>query len=164
MLRVSYVYGVEAVDLGRCPPGVATKLRSVVSSDAPRKGRSDPARGLLRRCSSSGPPGYHGPVPDDALNPPETAPVPLSRAELDEWYTARLLSLEQIAVLAVERLGVPVSKTKVREWLLALGIPRRSFAQAARARATKRQAAMTYAQAEGLAPNGQLRLSLGEEE
>ena len=104
-------------------------------------------------------------MPDDALNPPEALnpsaaarDVPLSRAELDGWYTERLLSLEEIAALAAERLGVPVTRTKVREWLLILGIPRRSFSEAARARFLKRRAATADTRSGGQCQARQLAL------
>lgn len=72
--------------------------------------------------------------------------VPVSRAELNGWYTEQVLSLQEIAEHTSARLGVPVTKTKVREWLLMLQIPRRSFSQAARARAQKRRASQTVAE------------------
>ena len=85
--------------------------------------------------------------------------MPFDRAELERWYAGELLSLQRIAGRAAERLGRPVSRAKVREWLLALGIPRRSFAAAARLRAQRRRAGMEgTGDAHGLAQAGQLRL------
>lgn len=79
------------------------------------------------------------PGTSDAPSNADASLVPISCAELNEWYTDHLLSLHEIAERASARLSVPISKTKVREWLLILQIPRRSFSQAARARAQKRR-------------------------
>lgn len=84
----------------------------------------------------------HGSVSDEDALPH----VPISRAELNGWYADQLLSLQEIAERASIRLGMPITRMKVREWLLALHIPRRSFSQAAKARAQKRRAAVSSSQ------------------
>lgn len=61
-------------------------------------------RSSCTRCTKRGRPGRAVraslgimPLCSDELNPPPVSPVPLPRAEWDEWYTERLLSLEEIA-------------------------------------------------------------------